>query len=161
MSAPVEHLHESLKLEAEPHVDLFEIRLKSTALRKYFWNGPTRVWQGITWEGNSCQLTGEKRATDGQQARPSLTVVNPENVFGVFAAEGYFDLAEVIRKRVLQPHFEANVNLFEQRVWIVGRPSQVTDKVMSLELRSPIDMPAWRTPRRTYNPNDGYPFVVL
>src|SRR5690606_30808592 len=110
--------------------------------------------------GLPCQLSGEARNSEGQQSRPSLTVVNPEKVFGVFAAAGYFDLAEIIRKRVLQAHFVGNVNEYEQRVWIVARPSSVTAQTMSLELRSPLDMPSHKTPARTFSPPE-FPFVTI
>jgi lambda family phage minor tail protein L len=159
-NAPVEHLQESLKLEGDAFVDLWEIRMKTTPLTYCFWNGPTKTWQGKQYEGLPCQLTGDTRSTDGQSARPTLMVYNPEKIFGVFAAEGYFDLAEVIRKRVMQQHFLTNVNLFEQRVWICARPSGVTSGSLQLELRSPTDMPAWKTPRRTFSPPE-YPFVSL
>lgn len=159
-NAPVEHLEEALKLEADASIDLWEVRLRGVPLQYCFWNGPTRTWQGKTYEGLPCQLQGEVRSTDGQNARPTLMVHNPAKIFGVFAAEGYFDLAEFVRKRVLQQHFLADVALHEQRVWICARPSGVTNGMLQLELRSPTDMPMWKTPRRTFSP-PAYPFVTL
>lgn len=158
MSLP--QLQEALKLEADAEIDLWEIRLRGPNVRYRFWNGPERTWQGNIYNGHACQLTGEGSGTEGQANRPTLTVVNPENIFGVMVAEGYFDLAEVIRRRVLQQHFINNVNIFDQKVWLVGRVSLVRNPVLQLELRSTTDMPAWKTPRRTFSPPD-FPFVVL
>ena len=53
-NAPVEHLTESLKLEADAFVELREIRLKGVALNYRFWNGPSRTWQGLSYEGLPC-----------------------------------------------------------------------------------------------------------
>lgn len=159
-TAPISHLEDGLKLESENKVDLWEIRLRGIPTRFRFWNGVTRSWMGNSYEGLACQLQGEGRSSEGQESRPSLSVVNPDKIFGPFAAEGYFDLAEIIRKRVLRPHFEGNVNLFEQRVWIVARPSAVRGQSLTLELRSPLDMPSMKTPRRTFSPPE-FPFVVI
>lgn len=159
-NAPIEHIVDSLGLEGDAKVDLWTVRLRGVNLVYHFWNGPPRVWQGDTYEGLACQLSGENRSSEGQTARPSLIVSNPAKIFGVFAAEGYFDLATFTRKRLLQEHFLADVNLFQQNVWICARPSEVRSTTMQLELRSPTDMPPWKTPRRTFNPPD-YPFVTV
>lgn len=158
-NAPIEHIEDALKLEGDNKVSLYEIRLKTTSLIYRFWNGPTRTWQGNEYDGLACQMEGDNRGGD-TASRPTLTVQNPQKIFGAYAAEGYFDLAEVVRKRVLGAHFLGDVNLFEQRVWICARPSSVGNGVMQLELREPTDMPPWKTPRRTYSPPD-FPFVTL
>lgn len=158
-NAPVSHLEESLKLEADGDIDLFEIRLRGLSTIFRFWNGPTRTWGGYTWEGLACQLTGEGEGSESQ-ARPKLVVVNPAKIFGPFAAEGYLDLAEVIRRRVLQENFINGVNVYEQRLWLVGRVAGNTDQGLQLELRNSTDMPAWKTPRRTFSPPE-FPFVVI
>lgn len=157
-NAPVSHLQDALLLEADAKVDLWEIRLRAVPTIFRFWNGVARSWQGNDYEGLASQLSGESLSSEGQVSRPQLTAVNPDKIFGPFAAEGLFDLAEVIRKRVLQTHFINNVNQFEQRVWICGRPISVTSQVIQLELRSPTDMPAWKTPRRTFSPPE-FPFI--
>ena len=159
-NAPVEHLRDALELEGDHKCDLWEVHLRGTSTIYRFWNGAERLWQGNTYEGLACQLTGEGTSVENQASRPTLTVVNPEKIFGTFAAAGFFDLAEIVRKRVLQTHFINNQALFEQRVWICARPSLVTSQVLQLELRSTTDMPAWKTPRRTFSPPE-FPFVVI
>jgi phage-related protein len=160
VTAPIEHLQDALQLEAETVIDLWELRLKNSNVIAHFWNGVERTWQGNLYQGLACQLSGEARSTDNKNNRPNLTIVNPENIFGAFAAAGDFDLATVIRKRVLASHFVNDANIFQQRVWLVGRPASVRNSVITLELRAPTDMPVWHTPCRTYNPPE-YPFVVL
>lgn len=160
-NAPTEHLQDALKLQGDALVDLWEVQLKTSGLIYRFWNGPTRTWQAKTFEGMACNLANEGTGSEGQNSRPTLTVSNPENLFGVFAAEGYFDLATFRRYRLLQTHLTNNQNISEQRIWICGRVLNSTDGVLQLELRSSTDTPAWKTPRRTYSPSDGYPFVML
>lgn len=160
MVEPVSHAAEALKLSADSYVDLFEVRLHGTSTVLYFWNGETRVWQGNSYEQLPVQMQGDSVSSDGKLSRPQLTVVNPDKIFGGFAANGDFDLAVVIRKRVLQNDFINNVNIFSQRTWIVGRVVSVTSQTMTVELRQTTDMPTWLTPRRTYNP-PAFPFVVL
>lgn len=160
MSAPTEHLEEALKLEGESYIDLFTLRLKITPVIFNFWNGPTREWDATTWEGLACQLSGEGSSTENQNNRPTLTVASPERIFGPFAAEGLFDLAEVTRKRLLQSHFVSDVGIFQQKTWIVGQVTGVLSETIQLSLRSPLDMPIWKTPRRSYTP-DRFPFVLL
>ena len=160
IQAPPSHVAESLKMEADSTVDLWEVHLRGVSTIIRFWNGPDRVWQGNTYNGLACQLQGEETSTDGKYNRPTLTVVNPLKIFGSFAALGYFDLAEVIRRRVLQNDFIANNNVYDQRVWIAGRVLAVMAQVLTVELRSTTDMPTWTTPRRTFSPPE-FPFVVI
>jgi len=160
VTAPVEHVEDSLKLTGDRRVDLWELRLKTSATIYRFWNGVTRTWQGQIWEGHACTLSAESRNSDGQQSRPVLTLINPTNIFGQLAAEGTFDMATLVRKRVLQDHFLNNINIAHQSVYITTRVVAVNDQALRLELRSPTDIPTFKTPRRTYDPPE-YPFVVF
>ncbi|MFN4091636.1 MAG: hypothetical protein ACK4FG_01915 [Brevundimonas sp.] len=160
MTAPIEHLEDSLGLTGDHRVDLWKIQLRNSATAYYFWNGTTHTWQGQTYEGLACSLSAESRSSDGERSRPVLTVVNPENMFGPLAADGVFDLATVTRKRVLQDHFQNNVNIFQQNVFISTRVVSISDQLIRLELRYPSDIPVFKTPRRTYNPPE-YPFIVI
>ena len=111
-NAPISHIEESLKLTADSIIDLYELRTKGNAIVR-FWNGPTRTWNMMTFEGVACQLTGESQSSESQYARPLLTVVNPDNSFGLFAAQGVFDLAIVTRYRVLQQDFINNNPIYQ------------------------------------------------
>ena len=159
-NAPLTQIEESLKLSADGYVDLFEIQFHGSSTVARFWNGASKVWQGNTYEQLAVQMQGDTLSADGRASRPLMTVVNPDKIFGTFAAEGYFDLSVVTRKRILQNDFINNVNAFSQNIWIVGRVTAVTAQTLTLELRQTTDAPIWLTPRRTYNPPD-FPFVTL
>lgn len=158
-TAPVTHIEESLKLSADAVIALWEVQLKGVSTIVRFKDGPTATWQSNTYESMGCMISGESASSEGQNSRPILTVINPENIFGAFAAAGYFDLATVIRKEVLQADLLADANVFQQRVWIIGRPTSVKNPAMQLELRSPIDIPGFTVPNRFYMPPE-FPFVV-
>lgn len=160
MSAPLTHIEESLKLSADSYVDLFEVQLHNSSTTLRFWNGVSRTWQGNSYEQLACQMQGDTITSDGKYSRPQLTVVNPDKIFGPYAAEGLLDLAVVTRKRLLQNDYLNDVNAFQQNIWIIGRIILVTSQVLQVELRQTTDMPVWTTPKRTFNPPD-FPFVVL
>jgi lambda family phage minor tail protein L len=161
LSTPTSHVAEAQKLEVDAFVDLFSVAFHNTSSIYRFRNGASITWQGQVYEELACQLSGEQRNADGTNTRPKLNVVNPQKVLGSFAAEGYFDLALVTRYRLLQQDLLNNVNIFQKRVWIVGKVNAVTSQTLELELRDTTDNPAWKTPRRTYSPSEGYPFVSV
>jgi hypothetical protein len=104
------------------------------------------------------QLTGEGDYSDDEVARPNLNIMNPNKIFGPFASAGHFDLATVVRKRVLPQHIQTNANIFRQRVWLVGRITNVSSQILGLELRSPHDIPNYMTPPRMFMPPE-FPYV--
>lgn len=160
MTSPVSHIEDALQITGDHRIDLWEIQLKVEPVIYRFWNGVSRVWQGNTWEGLGCTLSGETQSADGERSRPVLTVVNPDNIFGQMAADGFFDMATLTRRRVLQEHLDADVNISERNVYLSTRVISVNDQVLRLELRFPTDLPTFKTPRRTYNPPE-YPFVII
>lgn len=159
-TAPSTHLDESLKLQADRIVALWEVHLMGVSTIIRFRDGPSVTWQGNSYESMGCTISGEGESADPENYRPVLTVINPENIFGSFASAGYFDLATVIRREVLQGDLIANANIFQQRIWIIGRPTSVKNPVMRFELRSPMDIPAFTVPNRFYMPPE-FPFVRI
>lgn len=158
-NAPASHVAEAQKLNADTTIDLFEVKMVSGAIVR-FYNGPTITWAGMTFENLPCQISGEGANSDGQYVRPTLSVANPDNSFGGYAAAGLLDMALVTRRRVLQQDLLNNVGVFQLRYWIIGRPTLVTWQMLQVELRDFSDIPGFQVPRRTFNPPE-FPFVVL
>lgn len=159
MTTPVTHVEESMKLEADAEVDLYKLVLRNTSMF-FFRNGPTITWQGEDWEYYPCNLTGEDPVSGESDNRPTFTVFNHENIFGPLADSGAFDLALLYRYRVLRGHLEANTNIFSPRLWLLGRVKMVNNRSIQFELRSPLDIPNFLTPSRTYSPPE-FPTVNL
>jgi phage-related protein len=147
-------------MEGDGLRSLWEIRLSVVPTIVRFRNGPTTTWQGVTWNSHGCSLAGEAYNADDEVARPSLTIANPENMYGAFAEAGYFDMALVVRKQVLQDHLDRDIPMWQQNIWLCGRVAAVNDQIIQLELRSPYDLPKWKTPARKFMPPD-YPFVTI
>lgn len=159
-SLPEEHVTDAHLLNPEFICDLFEVTLVDGQGTLRFWNGPTRTWQGNTYEFLACQLSGEGSSTDGQKPRPELSLHNPDNQFTPFVLAGYVEGATFVRKRVLANNLENDLNIFDRRVWMVNRVARMMDQMMTLELRSPTDGPNYKLPARTFTPPD-FPAVSI
>jgi lambda family phage minor tail protein L len=153
MNDPVEQIEDALKLTGDREVSLWEITLRDGS-KAFLRNGPNCTWQGNDYEGLPIMMTGEEDTADDQNARPSLRVFNPKKIFGPWAHEGRFELATVIRRRVLQTHLLNNSNIFKKRVWVIGQIQSCTSRSLDVQLRSPIDTPNLNTPTRVYAPPD-------
>lgn len=162
VNAPSSHLTEATKMVADAAIDLFECRLKTTpATIVYFYDGPPVVWQGKTFDQVAVRLDGDKRAAEGAEARPTLTVINPLGVFNQFAFDGVFDYATVIRYRVLKSDLNANLNVFQRRMWYVARVQQVlANQGLTLELRNMSEGANFMIPVRMFMPPE-FPLVTL
>lgn len=158
MSIPTSHLQESLKLEADAPIDLWEIVLRTSPTHLYYRYGSTVTWQGNTYEYMPIQLAQEADYATDEVGRPTLTVVNPDKIFGPFADAGLLDLATVYRRRVLQEHLLADANIYQQRVWVIGQVKSVTKQVLQVELRGAGDIPTFELPARRFMPPE-FPFV--
>lgn len=159
--APQSHLEESLKLTADAPVDLYQISLKQLPVIFRFRDGPTITYQGQVYEGMACNISGDMRNADGEESRPLLRVMNPLGIFNQAALNGDIDLAVVTRRRVLRNHLEEDINIFEQRMWYVGRIRElISGQSISLELRNMTEGANFQIPVRMFIPPE-FPFVTL
>lgn len=155
-----QHVDESLKLEADSYIDLFEIHLTDGATVIRINNYKDYTWQGNLYEGLACQLQGEVQSADEEANRPTLTIMNPGGIFKPYISTNVVDGATIVRKRLLRSLLEQNVNLCEQRQWFVGRVSTLTTQFIGLELRNLSDGPNSTIPARMYYP-PMFPVVSL
>ena len=161
MSVPQSHADEAMKLTADAEVDLYQLTIPQAGVTFRFKNNNTVTWQGFTWEGIACQLGGESYTSDDQEARPVLSLVNPDGIFNEPVMDKLLYKATLIRKRVLLAHLEANANIFVQRQWFVERPKElISGQLVSLELRSMIEGPNFFLPARMFIPPE-FPTVSL
>lgn len=166
MSAPREHVDESLKLTADGMVELYEITLRNVGdgVTAYirFMDGPmgkTSTWGSRVFEHLPVKMTGMSRSSEEQKSRPTLQIMNPEGIFNKPAFKGQFDGALLQRYRVLADHFQRGIMLSDNQVWFVGRPKDlVGGQSISFELRALSDGPDQLIPGRIFAPPD-FPFV--
>ena len=160
-NAPVSHLQEAQKLTADALVDLYTIQLKNLPVVFRFKNDNTVTWQGNVYEGMASRITGDDRSADGEESRPVLQVMNPFGIFNSAAVKGQLDLATVTRRRVLSQHIASNANIFEQRMWYVGRIRElISGQSISLELRNMTEGANFQIPCRMFIPPE-FPMVSL
>ncbi|CCV12927.1 hypothetical protein [Mesorhizobium sp. STM 4661] len=161
MTAPISHLSEAQKLTADAQVDLYQIKLRNEDTFIRFKEGNTKTWQGNIYEGMSVKISGDTRTADGEESRPQLVVMNPMGVFNLAAKRNDLDLAFVTRRRVLLTNLEADVNLFEQRMWQIGRvPQLISGQSITFELKNLTEGANFQIPVRIYMPPE-FPTVSL
>jgi lambda family phage minor tail protein L len=161
MTMPTEQVVESYKLNPDALINLWEIRLRNNAGTIRLKDFETLTWQGFTWESCPIQLSGDERRSDGEESRPRLVVVNPFGRFTRFVLAGVLEYSLVIRKQVLYQHLISNANVYNQRMWKVGRVAQfVSGTSITLELRAMSDAPNFQIPGRQFMPPD-FPLVTL
>ena len=163
LNAPQDHLDESQQITADALVSLFEITLNGTPniSKIYFTDGKTTTWRGKQYEAITCKISGVSRSADDSKSRPTLTVVNPIGMFSGFAFAGYFDGANLIRKRVLLNHLNLNIDLSQVNYWYISRVKEmIAGQSLTFELRSLTDGPDHFLPARKYIPPE-FPFVTL
>jgi phage-related protein len=160
-NAPVSHLEEAQKLTAEALVDLYTITLKNLPVVFRFKNDDTVTWRGNIYEGMAARMSGDNRSADGEESRPVLQIMNPLGIFNAAAVKGQLDLAIVKRQRVLGKHVTGNVNIFDQRMWRVGRVRElISGQSISLELRNMTEGANFQIPARQFTPPE-FPMVTL
>ena len=158
---PKTHLQEAEKLTADGFVDLYEIRLKTVNTILRIKNNNSVTYLGNFYEGFPCEMSGEKRSSDDEESRPQLRIMNPEGVFNSLVRSRLLDQATVIRRRALLAHVTGNVNIFQQRMWYVSRPSEViAGQSVTLELRGMTEGPNIQIPARMFIP-PAFPMVRL
>lgn len=157
IDAPVEHIEDAMKMTSDREVSLWEITLRDNT-KAFIRNGPEVTWRGNDYENLPILLTGEEMTSDERTNRPSLQIFNPKKIFGPWAHQGKFELATVIRRRVLQENLLANLNIYVQTVWIIGQITSCTSRVLQVQLRAPTDGPNMNVPHRYYAPPE-FPVV--
>ncbi len=161
MTTPLTHVEESLKLTADALVDLSELYVKNTSTVVMFSNYPAITWRSNVYDQLSCTVTGASRSSDAEESRPTLTIRDLGGVFTPFIKAKVLDYATLVRKRVLRKHLEANLSIFEQRMWLVSRPKEwVPGEAVIFELRNMTEGANFMIPVRQYYPPE-FPFVRI
>jgi phage-related protein len=160
MTLPISHLEDSVKLEADALVSLWEIQLANSPARIYLRYGPTVTWQSKTFSGSVIVMSGEGDYSGEEVARPTLTFRNPDGAFSNFAATGALERSIVVRYEVLQAHLLANLNIYQRRIWMLSRPTVLTKEQIQVELRGLTDIPNFEVPVRMFMPPE-FPFVSV
>lgn len=149
--APLPHIEDSKKLEAQGYYELFDIILANGS-KLYFKNNKTVSWQGNSYEGTGIKIEGIGSYADDQRSRPKLTLWNPAGVFSSLVDQGHLENATVIRYRVLKEHVDSDLPIYRRQQWKVKRIASVKIPWIGLELRDLVDGQTFLTPGRMFIP---------
>lgn len=147
------HIEESMKLDAQGYATLLQIRMRppgAADILLYLTPSQKLTWQGRTWEDWPLTISGDKRSSDGEHSRPTLSLFNPKGVFTQYINEGYMDSAEITRYKVLREHLENDVNSFLKSVWRMDRVLGAIGSTVSFELRGAMDGALFLLPARQF-----------
>jgi hypothetical protein len=159
-SVPAAHYEDSLKLEADGYVDLFQIILSDKSSVLYLKINKDTDWQGNTYEGTGIKIDGVGNYADETVSRPKLTMFNPNGVYSYLLDQGLLDGATVARYRVLKYHIDNDLPVYRRQQWKVSRIASVKNPQIVVELRDMLDGQNFTTPGRMFIPPD-FPTVSL
>jgi lambda family phage minor tail protein L len=161
MTSPASHVEESIKLEADGLVDLFEVYIKGTSTVVYFTNHPTVTWQGHEYDQIPSKMGGDRRSADPEESRPTLQIQDIGGVFTPYIVAKTLDYATLVRRRILRQHLEANLAIAETRMWLIARPKELVPKQTAVfELRNMTEGANFMIPARMFVPPE-FPFIRL
>lgn len=144
-------------LSPDPIVELFELELQDDAVPAnrtvlYFKTDDTETYLGNQYNGLPCSLSGASINTDGEAARPKLTLVNTDGTFSKAVAAGTLDRAVLTRRRVLMSDMLVNDPEHIVHVWTVNRVVQLNRHQLAVELRDSSDGQNFEIPTRKFMP---------
>lgn len=151
---PESHKEDSLKLNPEEFIQLFDITLLSGAKilahsgPEIQWS-PTDVSNPLTFEEAFIKVSNAGRNSGEKRIRPTLTIGNPNDVFHVPVAEGHLDGAIVIRYKVKPENLQADPPVFEKNTWYIAQVPALGE-VITAQLRSLSDRQEGMIPTRQF-----------
>ncbi len=156
---PESHRLENEKLVADGYVQLFEIKLRDGSYLTIK-DKNSVYWQETHWTGIPIIFEGWQTASSDSLSRPSLRIANPEGAFSTFIRDGLLIRAKVTRFLVLYDDILNDRNIYQSKSWVVWNNPQLTENIISLELRNPLDGVNFNVPARMYIPPE-FPSVQL
>lgn len=165
VTIPTDHKQDSLELNPEEFLELFEISLVGGGTTIYAHSGREIQWSPsnpnapITFESSYIKVDNAERNSGEQRIRPTLTIGNPEEIFHTPVAEGHLDAATVTRYKVQPSKLDANPPVYERNVWYIAQITGLGE-VITAQLRSPADRQEGPIPPRQYNKPE-FPSIVI
>ena len=162
---PESHREESMKLEARGIVELFQIEMRrpldGTVLTLNISPTNEKTWQGIVWNNDTpCHIAETGFTSTGEVVRPKFSIVNPDGTWSRYVHQKYADNAIVKRFRVLVPHLEDNLNIYQLSSWRLSKIVSLSKNLVVAELRTLLDGQTFKIPADTFRPPK-YPTVSV
>lgn len=160
---PAEHVADSLKLNADGLVELFELVPSAGTGTVRFKADSDATWRGNVYTGIPLQLSGEKKSSDAGLSMPRLTI-GKENVdlsaFKALAFDGYLDAAIVTKISILLDDMLNNRLIRQVQIYRVKRLEENSRSKLTMQLATLSDALGFQLPYRQYLP-PAYPSVQM
>lgn len=158
---PVSHVHDAYQLESRGYREFFKLEFADAAGSIMYISPKDQVdWLGQTWQFLGCNLTGVGKNSNGEQARPKFTIVNPQGLFSLWVEKGVVEGSLLTKYKVFLPDFESGVAAYEKNTWTISKIVSLDKNLIVTELRSLIDGQNYMLPARQFYPPD-FPHVSL
>lgn len=159
---PATHITDAQQLDADGVIELFKI-VPIAGGTVYIKPGADATWQGQTWTGMPCSLTGLKKTTEAATMQPRFTVGQPDinlSAFKPLVHDGYLDGATFTYYRVLLTHIVSNTNIADTRIFRIKRIVSYSRSQIIADLSSSADAMQFTIPNLQYYP-PAFPAVML
>lgn len=160
---PPEHIDDSLKLEADGKIDLYDLTPSGGTGTVRFKNDNDVTWRGLAYSGMPVGISGEKKSIDNGLTMPTLTIGNGAIDLSPFKAlvyDGYLDNAIILKQTVLLDNLINNRNIKESQIYRVKRVAEYSRTKITLQLATLSDSLGFSLPYRTYLP-PAFPSVQM
>jgi phage-related protein len=159
---PATHIADAQLLNADGLIELFKLQPTSGGT-VYFKPGADAQWQGQTYTGLPCSLSGLKKSSDNSSSQPRLTIGTTNidlSAFKPLVHDGYLDGATFVYYRVLLTHLVSNTNIADVKTYRVKRIVSYSRSQLLLDLSSSSDAMQFTIPNLQYYP-PAFPAVML
>lgn len=158
---PASQIEDSLSLNADAVIDLFELQPLAGGT-VYFKPDNPLTWRGHDYEGLPCQLSGVEFDVE-KTPTPRMTIGQEDLDLLPFKGllhDGYLDGATLIHRRVLLEDLLADLDIKQTTVYRVKRVESYSRTMISLVLASFSGAVSQTIPFRQYVP-PAFPYVDL
>lgn len=159
---PATHIADAQLLDADGVIELFKIQPTSGGV-VYLKPGADATWQGNTYTGFPCTLSGLKRTTESSSMQPRFSMGQPNidlSAFKPLVHDGYLDGATFTYYRVLLTHILSNTNIADIKIFRIKRVVTYSRTQIVLDLSSAADAMQFTLPNLQYYP-PAFPAVML
>lgn len=117
------------------HIKILDLDL--TPIHFRLTDGPTIAWLGETWTNTPFMIAGFEQSSSSEVSRPKLNLPNEDGALSYYVSKRILEGADVLEYRVLPEELESGT--YTQRVFIVSHVVNITEHMVTAELRLPSD----------------------
>lgn len=160
---PAPQIADSLKLEADAIIELFELTPSGSTGTVRFKRDNDVTWRGFLYQGIPMSLSGEKKTSDSGLSMPKLSIGHENSDLSQFkplAFDGFLDNAVIVKITILLDDLVNNRLVRTLNVYRVKRLEENSRSKMVMQLATLSDSLGFQLPYRQYLP-PAFPSVQM